>query len=337
MTSPTGRTLAYLRRAGYTPAVAERWIPRANVRKDLFGIIDIVAIKAGSPILGIQVTTAGNLSTRVAKARHCPALPTWLATGAAFELHGWRQVDGRWRVKIVTLRAGDLEPVVVTALPRKKRQSKIEQGTRGGRLTMTTATTKMLTTEELATIRQRCDEAPPGPWHRAGDSLDDVNGRTFGEAAGGFDTMAHDTWCDALDFLAASREDVPALLAHIELLQAEVQRLTREGRWSERELRIARERELRMLGPDTAPRAACWRCGRRHRDWRVMAHCVFSKADDLGGPGGQYLSLACDDATYKCWPTREQAERAVALMDNTGCGGRCRRAHRVFDLDRDRL
>jgi hypothetical protein len=41
--SPTQRTLEYLRLSGYPlVGVVERWIPRALVRQDLFGILDVL-------------------------------------------------------------------------------------------------------------------------------------------------------------------------------------------------------------------------------------------------------------------------------------------------------
>jgi hypothetical protein len=128
MASPTARTLERLRRAGYLPAVVERWIPRVNIRKDLFGIIDVVAIKAANPILAVQTTSLANLPARIAKARACPALPLWFAAGGTFELHGWVCRDGRWHVKIVALQAEDLAPVIIQAAPRKRQRSRWRAG-----------------------------------------------------------------------------------------------------------------------------------------------------------------------------------------------------------------
>jgi len=55
--SPTTLTLRYLRRAGYLVDVAERWIIGANIRRDLFGCIDLLAIGIDEPVLGIQATS----------------------------------------------------------------------------------------------------------------------------------------------------------------------------------------------------------------------------------------------------------------------------------------
>ena len=51
--TPTARSLAFLRRCGHSADVVERWIPlRDNVRRDLFGFIDVVAVRRGSRRLG---------------------------------------------------------------------------------------------------------------------------------------------------------------------------------------------------------------------------------------------------------------------------------------------
>jgi hypothetical protein len=111
MASPTARTLAKLRRDGYSADVVERWIGPAGIRRDLFGVIDVVAVKAGSPVLGVQATSVGNVSHRLAKARTVEELETWLAAGAVFQVWGWAKRGNRWRVRIVELRGTGLETV----------------------------------------------------------------------------------------------------------------------------------------------------------------------------------------------------------------------------------
>lgn len=90
MTSPTQRTLALLRESGWTAQVVERWVPQARKRVDLFGCIDLVAMRATDKgLLGVQATTAANLAARVTKALAEPRLLTWLSAGNRFLLHGW--------------------------------------------------------------------------------------------------------------------------------------------------------------------------------------------------------------------------------------------------------
>ncbi len=114
--SPTARTLTVLRRLGYLPAIVERWIPGANVRRDLYGCIDIVAIQANEHgVLGIQATSLPNISARLKKAKALPALEIWLLAGNRFEVWGWRGSE----VKRVSVLPGDTKPTVV-AKPKRR-------------------------------------------------------------------------------------------------------------------------------------------------------------------------------------------------------------------------
>jgi hypothetical protein len=114
--------LQLLRRSGYLCDVCERWLPYANVRKDLFGFLDILAISRREPgILGIQVTTGSNLSHRLAKAKSRPELPLWLKV-AGFEVWAWQKRSGRWEVRRVAVTREDLAAVVVQPIARRARR-----------------------------------------------------------------------------------------------------------------------------------------------------------------------------------------------------------------------
>lgn len=100
--SPTQRTLAHLRAAGYPLVqVVERWNPHARIRQDLFGIIDVVAV--GDDIVAVQATSGSNLSKRIAKITESPALPILRKAGIRVLAHGWRKVRGRWQLREVDL------------------------------------------------------------------------------------------------------------------------------------------------------------------------------------------------------------------------------------------
>jgi len=121
--SPTARSLRYLRECGHVADVVERWIPRANVRRDLFGVIDVVAVRRGEAgVLGVQATTLPNVAARLAKAKTRAELRTWLAAANRFAVFGWYRRGGRWRVKIVELRAEDLASLVIQGPPRRSRK-----------------------------------------------------------------------------------------------------------------------------------------------------------------------------------------------------------------------
>jgi hypothetical protein len=102
MSSPTQRTLKHLRDAGYPLVqVVERWNPYAGVRQDLFGVVDVLAV--GADIVGVQATSASNVSKRVAKITESPALPILRKAGIRVLVHGWRKVKGRWQLREVDL------------------------------------------------------------------------------------------------------------------------------------------------------------------------------------------------------------------------------------------
>lgn len=100
MSSPTARSLEHLRELGYVADVVERWIPRAGVRRDLFGVVDIVALRAGET-LGVQATSASNVAARVRKLADAPTLPALRAAGWRLVVHGWRKRRGRWTLRTV--------------------------------------------------------------------------------------------------------------------------------------------------------------------------------------------------------------------------------------------
>jgi hypothetical protein len=97
MSSPTQRSLKKLRDGGYRAAVTEHWNPFAKIRQDLFGIIDIVAVKENNT-LGVQ-TTSYNMGARVKKILASEAYPDLKAAGWKIICHGWKKnKSGRWEV-----------------------------------------------------------------------------------------------------------------------------------------------------------------------------------------------------------------------------------------------
>lgn len=101
MSSPTQRSLAHLRKAGYLAQVVEKWIPQVKRRVDLFGFIDIVAIR-DDEIVGVQATSDDHVSHRVTKiAEHDNVGPVRKA-GIRILVHGWRKnAKGRWQLREV--------------------------------------------------------------------------------------------------------------------------------------------------------------------------------------------------------------------------------------------
>jgi vacuolar-type H+-ATPase subunit F/Vma7 len=100
-TSPTQRTLKLLKDEGCEPvAVVERWNQFAQVRQDLFGFIDVLAIR-GKQIVAVQATSRSNISSRRRKILGHKNYPAVLAVpNIVIEIHGWdKGTNNRWRVK----------------------------------------------------------------------------------------------------------------------------------------------------------------------------------------------------------------------------------------------
>ena len=106
--SPTQRSLKYLRDLGHTVAVVEKFNRFANVRQDLFGFIDIVALDGMTGLLGVQTTSNDNVSAHIHKAMLLPNLVKWLQAGNRFDIHGWAKKGKQgkrklWEIRIVSV------------------------------------------------------------------------------------------------------------------------------------------------------------------------------------------------------------------------------------------
>lgn len=93
MSSPTQRTLKWLKDRGFRAAITERWNAYARVRVDLFGFIDLVALHENTTgVLAIQTTSGSNVAARITKIRGIPESELWLETGNAIWVIGWRKL-----------------------------------------------------------------------------------------------------------------------------------------------------------------------------------------------------------------------------------------------------
>jgi hypothetical protein len=98
--SPTQLSLAKLREEGYTVAVVEHWNAFARIRQDLFGFIDLLALK-GKEVLAVQTTTASNMAARCRKIADHENVGVVRDAGWSIHVHGWHQDDKRkWHCKI---------------------------------------------------------------------------------------------------------------------------------------------------------------------------------------------------------------------------------------------
>jgi hypothetical protein len=95
--TPTQLSLRHLRDDGWTAEVVEHWNPHARIRQDLFGFVDILALR-GPDTLAVQTTTVSNVPARVRKIAGSPLVGAVREAGWLIHVHGWRKKAGRWEL-----------------------------------------------------------------------------------------------------------------------------------------------------------------------------------------------------------------------------------------------
>ena len=102
--SPTQLTLRKLKTDGWTTlAIVEHWNPFARIRQDLFGCIDILALKDGDT-LAIQCTTYNNRWSRVKKISENEHLGSMRECNWTIEVWGWRKnKSNKWEVDVIDI------------------------------------------------------------------------------------------------------------------------------------------------------------------------------------------------------------------------------------------
>jgi hypothetical protein len=122
--SPIARTLKRLRQLGFTADGCERFIAAVQRKRDLLGVGDVIACKAGEPPLLVQATSLPHVGDRLKRCTARPELRAWLAAGGRFAVWGWYLRGGRWEVKEVEVRGEQLQPVTLRAPRRKRREAR---------------------------------------------------------------------------------------------------------------------------------------------------------------------------------------------------------------------
>lgn len=98
---PSERSMRLMRKELWEVAKVERWNPwggppdkrtgkPTGITQDLFGCIDLIAVKATEKgVLAVQATSAAHLTERIDKAFGLRITKIWLQAGNRFEFHGW--------------------------------------------------------------------------------------------------------------------------------------------------------------------------------------------------------------------------------------------------------
>jgi len=87
-----------MRKRGYLAAVVEHWNPHAEIRQDLFGFVDVLAV-GENEVVAIQTTTLHNAPDRLRKIREHENLAAVLRGGVRVVVHGWRKFNGRYHLR----------------------------------------------------------------------------------------------------------------------------------------------------------------------------------------------------------------------------------------------
>ena len=106
--SPMQRSIKKLRADGYLVAITERFNHFSKTRQDLFGFIDLLAIR-GNETLAVQTTSGDHVSDRIAKITSLQAAAIWLNHHRRIVVHGWRKVGARGKRKVWECREVEVE------------------------------------------------------------------------------------------------------------------------------------------------------------------------------------------------------------------------------------
>ena len=107
MSTPTQRSLEYLRKQGYIVGIVEQTIhfpdkqrpgKMTMFKRDLFNIFDLVAAGPGG-IIGVQTTSRSNQQSRIQKIQGSREADKWLAAGGHIHVHGWKLAGARGKRK----------------------------------------------------------------------------------------------------------------------------------------------------------------------------------------------------------------------------------------------
>lgn len=98
--SPTQRSLKLMRERGLHAEVVEKWIPGANIRRDLWGFCDVLCL-GDDGLVAVQCTSLSNISSRIHKITESPLLSRVRKCGIRILVHGWGKKKSRWEVREV--------------------------------------------------------------------------------------------------------------------------------------------------------------------------------------------------------------------------------------------
>jgi hypothetical protein len=100
VSTPTGLSLAEMRKRGYLCAVTEKWNPHVGIRQDLFGFGDVLCVGDREVII-VQTTSDSNVAARIRKITEHANTGAVRKGGIRILVHGWKKVGARWALREV--------------------------------------------------------------------------------------------------------------------------------------------------------------------------------------------------------------------------------------------
>lgn len=121
MTSPSARSLDWLRERGVLVDSTERWLTWAKKRKDLFGFADAVgvgelwqviggSVVGDQRIMAFQFTSGSNHDARKKKIMASPEAKRWASAFGLIFVISWRKAGPRGKRKTWTPRVEMVRP-----------------------------------------------------------------------------------------------------------------------------------------------------------------------------------------------------------------------------------
>src|SRR4051812_9124379 len=100
MSTPTQRSKAKLQSEGFLVAITEHWNSFVRRRQDMFGFVDLLAIR-GDVTIAVQTTSGAHVAERIAKIRSLQASLLWLdSPNRKIMVHGWAKRGERGKRKL---------------------------------------------------------------------------------------------------------------------------------------------------------------------------------------------------------------------------------------------
>lgn len=105
--SATQKSLKVLRKFDWHCAVVEKIIPKCFIKQDLFGFIDILAIR-DDEVLAVQTTAGGgsgrsNFLARIKKIKANENFKKVKKVGWRVIVHGWQKKNNKWELEEIEL------------------------------------------------------------------------------------------------------------------------------------------------------------------------------------------------------------------------------------------